>query len=114
SYLPRIVSCVREYGWPRITAEIDGRRYTGSHLFVFNLPQYGGNLGIARHACGDDHLLDWVIFERPGILSLGDYALTVVRAKHLGREDVPHGQARRVRVTTEAPLAMQADGDPAG
>lgn len=114
SYLPRIVSCVREYGWPRITTEIDGQRHTGSHLFVFNLPQYGGNLGIARQACGDDHLLDYVIFERPGLVSLATYGLHVICGKHLGRADVIHGKTKRLRVWTETPIAMQADGDPAG
>lgn len=114
SYAPRILSCLREYAWPRITAEIDGRRFTGSHLFVFNLPQYGGNLGIARHACGSDHLLDWVIFERPGLFPLASYAATVALARHLQRGDVMHGKAARLRVLADGPVALQADGDPAG
>lgn len=114
SYLPRILTCVRGYCWPRITAEVDGKTYSGSHLFVFNLPQYGGNLGIARHACGDDHLLDWVLFEKPGLLSLADYGWTVLRSKHLGRPDVPHGKAARLKLYADGPVALQADGDPAG
>lgn len=114
SYAPRILSCVREYAWPAITAEIDGQTYSGSHLFVFNLPQYGGNLGIARHACGTDHLLDYVIFQRPGLVPLAGYALNVSLTRHLGRPDVVHGKTKRIRITTDTPLAMQADGDPAG
>lgn len=114
SYLPRILSCVREYGFPQVTVEVDGQRHTGSHLFVFNLPQYGGNLGIGRHARFDDAKLDWVLFQKPGLVSLADYALTVIRAKHLLRADVPHGSAARLRVTADAPIPMQTDGDPAG
>src|SRR5690606_20248656 len=69
---------------------------------------------IARHACGDDHLLDYVIFERPGLVALANYGLQVICGRHLGRGDVIHGKAERLRVTTQTPIAMQADGDPAG
>jgi diacylglycerol kinase (ATP) len=114
SYLPRILSCVRQYGYPPVTIEVDGQRHTGSHLFIFNLPQYGGNLGIARHACGHDAKLDWVLFQKPGVLSLADYGWTVLRARHLGRPDVPHGQGASLRIYSECPIPLQADGDPAG
>lgn len=115
SYLPRILGCVREYAYPPVTVEIDGQRHTGAHLFVFNLPQYGGNLGIARHACGHDAQLDWVLFQRPGVLRLADYGLNVILgARHLKRPDVLHGRATRLRITSDRPIPLQADGDPAG
>lgn len=114
SYLPRILRCVHQYAYPNITIEVDGQRHTGAHVFVFNLPQYGGNLGIGRHACCTDAKLDWVVFQRGGIRSLADYAFAVLRAKHLLRTDVPHGSATKLRITADCPVALQADGDPAG
>lgn len=114
SYAPRILACIRDYPYPPVTVEVDGERHTGSHLFIFNIPQYGGNLGIARHACCDDAHLDWVLFQRPGLLSLAGYGWTVLRGAHLRRSDVAHGRATSLRITCEAPAAIQADGDPAG
>lgn len=113
-YVPKIMRAAAGYGYTRMTVEVDGQAYQGSHLFVFNLPQYGGGLGIAPKASGSDAQLDWVMFERPGLVNLADYAWTVLRAKHLGRPDVPHGRATTLRVTSEMPVPMQADGDPAG
>ena len=114
SYAPRIFDCLREYAWPPVTLEVDGERHTGSHVFVFNLPQYGGNLGIGRHACCDDAKLDWVVFERPGLASLGTYAWNVIRGRHLEHPGVRHGCATRVRIESQVTAAVQADGDPAG
>jgi diacylglycerol kinase (ATP) len=114
SYVGKIASTLRDYDYPSITVEADGVTVRGAHVFVFNLPQYGANLGIARHARGDDAMLDYIVFERPGLMRLADYALAVIRTRHLGRPDVPHGKARRLRITSEATVPLQADGDPAG
>ena len=114
SYVGKILATVRQYDYPTLTVEADGVTARGSHVFVFNLPQYGGNLGIARHAQGDDAMLDWIMFEKPGLMNLADYAWAVLRTRHLGRPDVPHGRARRIRITSDVPVPIQADGDPAG
>lgn len=114
SYAGHIVGTICNYDYPAITVEADGQTARGAHVFIFNLPQYGGNLGIARHARGDDAMLDWVVFERPGVVSLAHYAWSVLRTRHLGRPDVPHGRARAIRLTAPTPVALQADGDPAG
>lgn len=114
AYAPKILRTIATYDYTTLRVETDDQVVEGSHLFVFNLPQYGGGLGLAKHARGDDAMLDWIVFEKPGILSLTDYAWTVLRAKHLGRPDVPHGRTSKLRVTSETPVPMQADGDPAG
>lgn len=114
TYAPKILRTIATYNYTPIRVETDQGVFEGSHLFVFNLPQYGGGLGLAKHARADDAMLDWIVFEKPGILSLADYAWTVLRAKHLGRPDVPHGRTSKLHVTSETPVPMQADGDPAG
>lgn len=115
SYLPRIVSSWWGYGYPRLTVEVDGRELTGTHLFVFNLPEYGGGLDLApQGCCGDDGLLDWVLYERPGAVPLLGYAWSAWRGGHLDRPDVNHGRAARLRVRSADEALVQLDGDPAG
>lgn len=113
SYIPRILASLRDYGYPRLTIEADGQTFEGSHVFVFNMPQYGGGLGICRHADASDGHLDYVVFERRGVARVLDYGLAVLTRRHLRRGDVVHGQARSVRITADRPVAVQADGDPA-
>jgi diacylglycerol kinase family enzyme len=119
SYVKRILGTVAHYHYPRVHVQAhaaDGSITTaaGSHVFVFNLPRYGGDLDIAPGASPDDALLDWVVFEKPGIMSLVDYAWSVLRTHHLGRPDVPHGRAVSLHLTSQTPAPVQADGDPAG
>ncbi len=113
SYLPRIISSLWGYRYPRLQVNVDGRELVGAHLFVFNLPAYGGGLRLAPRGCAaDDGLLDWVLFERPGVLGLARCALSVLRGRHLDRKDVRHGQAARVSVNGPVGVPIQVDGDP--
>lgn len=115
SYVPRVVSTTWGYGYPRLNVEVDGQAVSGTHLFVFNLPEYGGGLGIAPPGCrGDDGKLDWVMFDRPGVVPLLGYAWSVLRGGHLGRRDVMHGQADRLLIRSVSEAPVQVDGDPAG
>ena len=135
SYLPRVVSSAWGYRYPRLTVEADGQEIIGTHLFVFNLPEYGGGLRLAPPGCcGDDGLLDWVMFDRPGVLALVGCACSVLRGRHLERGDVRHGRARglTIQAVSDAAVAapdappdfppdtpaalprVQVDGDPAG
>jgi diacylglycerol kinase family enzyme len=114
SYAPKIVGAVAGYRYPAVTLEADGRSVTGAHAFVFNIGQYGGGLGLARHADPADGLLDWVVFEKPGMVALAAYGLSVLRGRHLDRKDVHHGRSSRITLSAEDPVPVQADGDPAG
>lgn len=115
SYLPRVVSSLGGYGYPMLKIDADGRELAGAHLFVFNLPRYGGGLGIAPPGCSaEDGLLDWVLFEKPGRLSLLSAAWAVLRGGHLDRPGVSHGLASRIGVRAEGSAPVQVDGDPAG
>ncbi|MEM1355646.1 MAG: diacylglycerol kinase family protein [Planctomycetota bacterium] len=117
SYGPKILSAIRDYRYPRITLEAEGRRVEGAHAFIFNIGRYGGGLGIGRHADPADGQLDWVVFERPGLLRLAQYGLWTYLRRHLKRKDVHHGRASSITLSgpqdTE-PLPIQVDGDPGG
>ena len=94
SYLPRIISSIWGYRYPRLRVNVDGQEFTGSQLIVFNLPMYGGGLKFVREDCSvEDGLLDWVLLERPGRFALARYAVSIMRGRHLDRKDVKHGRA---------------------
>ena len=114
SYAKPIFDVLRSYQYGRMELEADGVRASGTHAFVFNLPQYGFHLPFAPDARGDDGLLDWLVFERPGFVPMLSYFLSLVRTKHLARPDVYHGRARRVCITAPEPMPVQMDGEAAG
>lgn len=117
SYLRPILSGVLGYRYPpmELTTD-DGQRARGVLALVANLPQYAMDLNPCPAACGTDGLLDWVVFERPGLLRLGLYGLAALRGRHLSRADVHHGRARRIelRAASAHPLPMEIDGEAAG
>jgi diacylglycerol kinase (ATP) len=114
SYAKPIVDVLRSYRYRSVRLETDGQCVTGTHAFVFNLPQYGFQFPFAPGARGDDGLLDWFVFNRPGIRAMLDYAWAVMQTKHLTRADVQHGRARRIRIVAAEPMPVQADGEAAG
>jgi len=115
SYVQRVLGAMTEYDYPEITLETDrGEQARGAMALVFNLPRYGMGLPFTPEARGDDALLDWVVFERKGLIHLADYAWSVLRTRHLGRPDVPNGRAASIRLTSRTPVPLQADGDAIG
>ena len=114
SYAKPIWHALRSYRYGRLELEADGVRVSGTHAFVFNLPQYGFQLPFAPNAKGDDGRLDWLVFDYPGFLSALSFFVSVLRVKHLGRSGVYHGQASRVRIRAAEPMPVQMDGEAAG
>ncbi|MEM1445316.1 MAG: diacylglycerol kinase family protein [Planctomycetota bacterium] len=122
SYVPRMAGALRKYAYPRVTLTPQdgphaGQAIDGCHAFLFNLPEYGKDLGICRHARADDGMLDFVVFTKPGRVRLLNYLrAAAMNGRHLRRADVVHGQASSFTLTTQAntPVPLQADGDPAG
>jgi len=114
SYVRPTLAALRGYDYPPLTLEADGQTITGTHVLVFNLPQYAARLGFAPDAISDDGLMDWVVFEKPGPLRIGAYMLSVALGRHRRRRDVHHGRAARLAIRSESPVPVQVDGDPAG
>ncbi len=115
SYGPRMAGALRQYGYPPITLTADDRApITGAHVFVFNLPEYGKDLGICRDAKADDGVLNYVVFEKPGRLRLLNYLRAAAMGRHTRRADVKHGTARTLTLAADQPVPLQTDGDPAG
>jgi len=114
SYVRPSAESLLRYRYPEFRLEADGREVAGVLAFVFNFCQYGMRLRFTPGARGDDGVLDWVVLKRPGRLPLLTFYGDVKVGRHLRRSDVVHGRARRIRITSDEPVPVEVDGDPAG
>jgi diacylglycerol kinase (ATP) len=76
-----------------------------------NTPVYGGGMKIAPRAKMDDGLLDVCVVGAVDKLRLLRLFPTVYGGRHLSIPEVDYFQAGRVRVETEHPLDVYADGE---
>jgi diacylglycerol kinase family enzyme len=115
-YFQPIWSALRTYQYPeiRVFADDSAQPVTGKLAIVANLPVYALRLGLAPTARGDDGLLDIRVFQRGSTFDMLRYACLVFLGRHESRLDVASLRARRIRVESNVPVPIQADGDPAG
>jgi len=76
-----------------------------------NAPAYGGGMKIAPQARMDDGLLDICVVGGVDPLKLFCMFPTVYYGRHLSIREVDYFQAGRVRIETERPLELYADGE---
>jgi diacylglycerol kinase (ATP) len=78
---------------------------------VANAPTYGGGMRIAPHALLDDGKLDLCIVRAMDTFKLFCLFPTVYFGRHLGLKEVEYTQAQELRIETEFPLDVYADGE---
>jgi len=83
-------------------------------LFAFNLPCYAGGLRPAPQAEGTDGLLDVCMFRRGSLWHGLRYTAAVLLGRHQRMADCTIRRMRRLRITSEAKVPYQLDGDPGG
>ena len=76
-----------------------------------NTPVYGGGMNIAPQAKLDDGRLDICLVKKIGRLKLFCLFPTVYFGSHLRMKEVEYFSANRLRVETEHPLDVYADGE---
>jgi diacylglycerol kinase (ATP) len=76
-----------------------------------NTPRYGGGMKIAPRAKMDDGLLDICLVAGMNPLKLLYEFPTVYAGRHLRLKEVEYFQTSRLRVDTEQPMAVYADGE---
>jgi diacylglycerol kinase (ATP) len=76
-----------------------------------NAPLYGGGMKIAPHAKMDDGLLDICVVGAVDPFKLFCMFPTVYFGRHLQIREVEYFQSARVRIETERPLDIYADGE---
>lgn len=76
-----------------------------------NASRYGGGMKIAPHAQLDDGLLDVCLVKQLSRAKLLGLFPSVYFGRHLRRKPVEYFQASRLRIETERPLDVYADGE---
>jgi diacylglycerol kinase family enzyme len=106
--LPMKISATENSGTGQFTVRSD----TPTVLAAFaNTPAYGGGMKIAPDARFDDGQLDICIVTDVGKFKLFCLFPTVYFGRHLSIPEVEYFRAQRLRVETEKPLDVYADGE---
>ncbi len=123
-YVKPILHSIRSYKYPAIEYTWEAaeewpdirvtRSGSGSWLFVFNLPCYGGGLRIAPLADGSDGMLDACVFRRGGLWHGIRYAGGIVMGLHRRMPDVVVQRVRRLTLSAAGEVPYQLDGDMGG
>jgi YegS/Rv2252/BmrU family lipid kinase len=101
----------------RVDLVLDGgrqRTFTGYAVACANSKAYGGGMLLAPGAELDDGLLDVVITDAVSKLRFLSPLPKVFRGAHVRNPEVHVLRAREVRVATDRPFTVYADGDPIG
>ncbi len=91
-------------------AGVDG--YSPAMLLAFaNAPFYGGGMRLAPKAVLDDHKLDFCLVRQVNKLRLSYLFPSVYFGRHLRIPEVEYFQGQHLRVETDRPLDVYADGE---
>lgn len=92
--------------------EEEAPHQTRTHMVtISNAPLFGNNMLIAPAAKSDDGLLDVAVYEGMELVDLTRYFFGISGGGRVTEPRVHYQRARRVRVTADAPLAVNADLD---
>ncbi len=121
SYIKPILKSLIGYRFHKMRVELhDGASWTDISTearwgFFFNMNRYGWGLPLAPYAKENDGLLDHVLF-RGGTVAHGMFYVAAAQCFSMHRyvtcSDM--GQAKKFRITSDAAIPFQLDGDPGG
>jgi YegS/Rv2252/BmrU family lipid kinase len=106
-----------EYDFPPMTVVADGEVLVDNGrglMFVSNISRYAVGLRICDLAKYDDGLLDVCIFLCEHRRQLVGHSWRAMLRKHREHPQVIYRQAKHVKVTSNRPVPVETDGDPAG
>jgi diacylglycerol kinase family enzyme len=120
TYCRPILAAISNYSFPEIQVHWEHRDcgdvqtpWSVRWLFAFNLPCYAG-LSMASQADGTDGLLDVWGLRRGGLISGLGYLAAILARLHHRLPSYAARRVRRLRLTSEAEVPYQLDGDPGG
>lgn len=83
----------------------------GSFVLVGNGRLYGGRLPFFKQAIIDDGLLDVIVFKRLSYVEIIRYLQNVIFTQQITAPDVEYFQTKRLRVSSEEQVPVEADGE---
>jgi len=115
-YVRPIGEAMWSFGYPELHVYVDGRAepVRGRLVVAANLASYALGLPMVPTALGDDGLLDVRVFQHRSMFHLLRELSMVMCGRHERSSEVVRMRAQRLRIDSAAPVAVQADGDPAG
>ena len=115
SYARPILRAIRKYTFPKLSIRIDDQpALEACWWMIFNLPRYGGGLGIEPDAVADDGRFDAIGFARGNLFSGLRYVAGIALKRHLHFRDVTRQKGTRFEITSLARVPYQLDGDYGG
>ena len=113
AYVAAVLDSLRTFRAAHFSLEVDGRALTLKAMlcYVANSCSTGGGMRIAPNARLDDGLLDLCILTEVGRAEFLKSFPRVFRGTHIHHPKVLMLQARDVRLATDPPLPVLADGD---
>jgi diacylglycerol kinase (ATP) len=88
--------------------------YNALQVTICNAPFYGAHLQVAQEVLMDDGLLDVVIYSNFSKAEYLRHAVSISQGRRPYQPKIKHLRARSLRVTANAPLEIQADGEARG
>jgi len=85
--------------------------HTTAMTAVMNGRAFGGSFHVCPGACADDGLLDLLIADGVGRLEILGLVPKILRGSHAGHPRLKLLRARRVRIESDEPLLVEADGE---
>lgn len=105
-------------GWrhAHFTVDIDGdvRTFSGWSVIAANSRAYGGGMLIAPHADLHDGQLDVILTTAGSKLSFLGGLPRVFKGTHVEKDEVHELRGHSVRISSDRPFVVYADGDPIG
>ncbi len=96
---------------PVLRVETDEQIREGSFVLIGNGRFYGAKLVLFPNARPDDGRLDVIIFKNLGYFDIARYVGGVLLGHHIDLDDVEYFQTSELRVTCEAPVPVELDGE---
>jgi len=91
--------------------EFDNCSTHGYFVVIGNARYYAGRFSVTREAKIDDGLLDVCVFTGKTVASFVKYVQGVITGGHLRFSDVSYYRAKEIKIVSDGPALVQADGE---
>jgi len=96
----------------KMTVISDDKEIPGGYWILFgNIPEYAAGWRLFPKAEIDDGELDLIIGKNKDIFNTLKYVITSKTGKHLSLPDLSYDRVKNVKITSEEPVKIQADGE---